>query len=307
MEAMANSTMPIGYEPNVFEAAWLKLFENSTNPGVTLAIVMFIWHEIIYFGRFIPYWILDQIPYFQQYKIQPVEHKPVAVAKVAWHAIKSQIFVQLPMMFFFHPVAIALGMRFTEVPFPTLSTIFLQQLYFLFIEDTYHYFTHRAMHWGPLYKHIHKLHHEYQAPFGLTAEYAHTVEVLVLGQGFFLGPLTWALVTKGTPNAIHIISMAIWMAVRLITTVDDHSGYDFPWSIHHWIPFWGGADFHDYHHMAFIGNYSSTFRHWDWIFGTDSGYRAHSAKMRANRKAKAAIAAAQKKSAAVSVGGKKEE
>ena len=53
-----------------------------------------------------------------------------------------------------------------------------------------------------------------------------------------------------------------------------------------------GADFHDYHHMAFIGNYSSTFRHWDWICGTDAGYKAHSVKLRATRKAKRAAAAA---------------
>ncbi|KAJ3111075.1 C-4 sterol methyl oxidase [Phlyctochytrium bullatum] len=278
----------LGYTPNVFEAAWLKLFENSTQPAVTLAIVLFIWHEIVYFGRFLPYMIMDRIPYFQKYKIQPTENTNAQIWKVTWHALKSQLFVQLPMMLTFHPTAIFLGMRFLEVPFPSISTILVQQAFFLFMEDTFHYFAHRAMHWGPLYKHIHKLHHEYQAPFGLTAEYAHTIEVIVVGQGFFIGPLLWTLATRDTPNTLHIISMAIWLAVRLITTVDDHSGYDFPWSLHHWIPFWGGADFHDYHHMAFNGNYSSTFRHWDWIFGTDAGYNAHCAKSRAARKAKKA-------------------
>jgi methylsterol monooxygenase len=31
--------------------------------------------------------------------------------------------------------------------------------------------------------------------------------------------------------------------------------------------------------MAFVGNYSSTFRHWDWIFGTDKGYNSWKAKL----------------------------
>ncbi|KAJ3205420.1 C-4 sterol methyl oxidase [Dinochytrium kinnereticum] len=292
LAAAANATIPADYQPNVFEAAWLRLFENSSNPAVTLAVVMFIWHEIVYFGRFLPYWILDQIPYFQRYKIQPVQHNTDAVWKVVVHALKSQLFIQLPMLFTFYPTAMTLGMRFLQVPFPSLTTIALQNLYFMFMDDTYHYFAHRAMHWGPLYKHIHKFHHEYQAPFGLTAEYTHWIEVLVVGVGFFVGPLSWAVVTRDTPDALHVVSMAVWLAVRLITTVDDHSGYDFPWSIHHYLPFWGGADFHDYHHMAFVGNYSATFRHWDWLFGTDVGYRKHSAKIRAARKAKIAAAAA---------------
>jgi methylsterol monooxygenase len=209
--------------------------------------------------------------------------------------MKSQIFVQLPLVMGFYPTAMYLGMRFLEVPFPSLSIIAVQQFYFMFWEDTFHYFVHRAMHWGPLYKHIHKIHHEYQAPFGLTAEYAHTAEVLVLGQGFFIGPMTWCLMLNNgvfdavfgagakDTYALHVLSMMVWMCVRLILTVDDHSGFDFPWSLHNWLPVWGGADFHDYHHMAFLGNYSSTFRHWDWIFGTDKGYKKWVAKKKADQ------------------------
>ncbi|KAJ3327105.1 C-4 sterol methyl oxidase [Blyttiomyces sp. JEL0837] len=287
------------YQPNAIESLWLGMFEglSSTEQAVKLAVVLFIWHEVVYFGRYLPYMIMDYIPYFQKWKIQTVPTTSEQFWKVVIHALKSQIFVQLPMLVSFHPIALFVGMNFLQVPFPSITTILLQQFYFMLMEDTYHYWTHRAMHWGPLYKHIHKLHHEFQAPFGLTAEYAHTLEVLVLGLGFFIGPLSWAVFFKGGPEALHVISMAIWLAVRLITTVDDHSGYDFPWSIHHWIPIWGGADFHDYHHMAFIGNYSSTFRHWDWICGTDSGYKAHCQKLRAARKAKKAVQAAAEKGA----------
>jgi hypothetical protein len=35
---------------------------------------------------------------------------------------------------------------------------------------------------------------------------------------------------------------------------------EFPWSLHHFLPFWAGADHHDLHHEKFIGNYSSSFR-----------------------------------------------
>lgn len=55
---------------------------------------------------------------------------------------------------------------------------------------------------------------------------------------------------------------------------------DFPWSLQHWFPLWAGAEHHDYHHMAFMDNFSSSFRYLDFIFGTDERYKAHKAKLR---------------------------
>ncbi|KAI8920396.1 hypothetical protein DFJ77DRAFT_482750 [Powellomyces hirtus] len=161
--------------------------------------------------------VLFQIPFFGKYKIQ--DNKP-NTPELYWKCVKSiipsQIFVQLPLMLLFHPTAIWLGMRF--------------------LED------------------IHKQHHEFSAPFGIAAENAHPIETVVLGQGFFIGPVTLLMIGVD----VHVVTMAIWLAVRLIETVDE--------SIHKWMPFFGGADFHDYRHMAFIGNYSSSFRWWDWFF-----------------------------------------
>jgi sterol desaturase/sphingolipid hydroxylase (fatty acid hydroxylase superfamily) len=76
----------------------------------------------------------------------------------------------------------------------------------------------------------------------------------------------------------HLFTLWVWMLFRLWQTVDCHSGYDFPWSANRWIPFFGGAEFHDYHHMAFVGNYASTFTVWDKVFGTDQKYHIHKAK-----------------------------
>ena len=46
------------------------------------------------------------------------------------------------------------------------------------IEDTWHYFLHRALHDKRIYKYIHKVHHHHQSPFGMTAEYAHPAETI---------------------------------------------------------------------------------------------------------------------------------
>jgi methylsterol monooxygenase len=60
---------------------------------------------------------------------------------------------------------------------------------------------------------------------------------------------------------------------------------DFPWSLQHILPFWSGADHHDFHHMAFVNNYSTSFRWWDRIFGTDDKYRDYRKKMKAAKAA----------------------
>ncbi|GJR85676.1 hypothetical protein Tco_0209687, partial [Tanacetum coccineum] len=48
--------------------------------------------------------------------------------------------------------------------------------------------------------------------------------------------------------------------------------YDFPWTVTKYIPFYGGADYHDYHH--YVGgqsqsNFASVFTYCDYIYGTD--------------------------------------
>jgi methylsterol monooxygenase len=98
-------------------------------------------------------------------------------------------------------------------------------IFFLFMEDFYQYFAHRLLHYGILYKKIHKLHHEFSAPFGIAAQYAHPAETLILGLGFFLGPFLWVYYFAD----LHVITMAVWLAIRLLQVVDSHSGYDFPW------------------------------------------------------------------------------
>ncbi len=166
----------------------------------------------------------------------------------------------------------------TGVPFPSLLTMLYQIAVFFVLEDTWHYWSHRALHWGPLYKNIHKIHHQYSAPFGLAAEYASPIEVMILGLGTVGAPILWCAIT----GDLHILTMYIWIVCRLFQAIDAHSGYEFPWSLHHFLPFWAGAEHHDVHHERFIGNYSSSFRWWDYVLDTESGPEA--AKKRRERR-----------------------
>ncbi|PIO36745.1 hypothetical protein AB205_0217570 [Aquarana catesbeiana] len=139
------------------------------------------------------------------------------------------------------------------------------------IEDTWHYFLHRALHHKRIYKYIHKVHHEFMSPFGMQAEYAHPLETLILGAGFFIGIMIFCN---------HVILLWAWVTVRLLETIDVHSGYDIPLNPLHLVPFYAGARFHDFHHMNFIGNYASTFTWWDKLFNTDSQYNSYRIKVK---------------------------
>lgn len=96
--------------------------------------------------------------------------------------------------------------------------MFWQIFVYFLIEDYTNYWIHRLLHskWG--YEKIHHIHHEYTAPIGLAAPYAHWAEILILGFPSFLGP---ALVPG------HIITYWIWFVLRQMEAIETHSGYTY--------------------------------------------------------------------------------
>lgn len=145
------------------------------------------------------------------------------------------------------------------LPFPSKFDVLWQVLLFFIFEDGFHYWIHRFLHWGPMYKRVHYIHHQYSAPFGLAAEYASPYETFMLGAGTIGAPLLFSALT----GKLHLLTVIVWVTARQFQAIDAHSGYDFPWSLRHFLPMWAGADWHDAHHHYFIGNYSSSFRYWD--------------------------------------------
>ncbi|EQC39812.1 hypothetical protein SDRG_03234 [Saprolegnia diclina VS20] len=241
---------------------WQYMLDNydefTINAGLT-----FVLHEIVYFGGWIPYLLLDYVPWVQKYKIQDKPNTWAMTAKCLKLLAFNHVIVQLPMMISSHSSLTMLGFGM-EAPLPTAWTIFWKVMVSAVLEDFYNYWAHRFLHWKKIYKYIHKLHHEYAAPFGITAEYAHPAETLILGLGTFLGPL---LLTR------HLLTLWVWMVVRIMQSIDSHSGYDLPFALTSWLPFWGGPVHHDYHHEKFDCNYASFFTIWDWVFGTDVQFR----------------------------------
>ncbi|KAL9998391.1 putative 4-alpha-methylsterol monooxygenase [Helianthus debilis subsp. tardiflorus] len=79
------------------------------------------------------------------------------------------------------------------------------------------------------------------APMGFATLHAHWLDVVLFGIPSFLGP---ALVPG------HMITLFLWLFLREVESVENQSGYDFPWTLKKIIPFSAGAEYHDYHHCV---------------------------------------------------------
>lgn len=227
--------------------------------------VTFVVHEAFYWGSYLPFMVAARIPYCQRWKVQAEKVATTAqVSKCAWRVALNHLCLVLPLILLTHPVYELLGTDHRVETLPTTSAMILQICFYFFVEDIVFYWVHRALHQPWLYRHVHSIHHEHAAPFGIAAEYAHPIEVVVLGTATFMGPFL-------APP--HLLTLLAWLAFRCMQTVECHSGFDFPWSLNRWFPLYGGADFHDHHHRIHSGNYSSTFIWADKLFGTDRAYQ----------------------------------
>lgn len=258
---------------NYVERLWSSWYLYFNNDLFATGLLFFLTHELMYFGRCLPWFIVDRIPYFRRWKIQPTK---LPSNKEQWECCKTVfkqhlIFEALP-IWLFHPVCQNLNISI-DVPFPDWKIMTGQILIFFFAEDLWHYSFHRLFHYGIFYKYIHKIHHRYAAPFGFAAEYAHPIEIMALGFGTVGFPVIYAYVSLRNQELppLHLFTICIWITLRLFQAVDSHSGYDFPWSLNKFLPFWAGAEHHDQHHHYFIGNYASSFTWWDWGLGTECG------------------------------------
>lgn len=140
--------------------------------------------------------------------------------------------------------------------------ILIQLLAILFADDFFFYFLHRWMHENKyLLKKVHSVHHRAFSPLALEYLYVHPFEWMMGYTGPFIGI---ALISVFSP--VSCWAFWIYMLVRNIHELEIHSG--FKSRISHWIPFWGENEHHDLHHAKLNGNYSSTFKIWDQIFGT---------------------------------------
>ena len=152
-------------------------------------------------------------------------------------------------------------------PLPSFGRVCVQMFWCMWIDDTYFYFAHRLCHSVPwLYKNIHKQHHRFRKPVGISVEYAHPVEdIFVNTVGTVLGPLILGC---------HYCSFILYTLLKLWQSIEAHSNYSFPFPFSFWsfVESFDCARAHDFHHSHNVGNFGGTTMFWDWLLGTDAAY-----------------------------------
>ncbi|MBI1392845.1 MAG: fatty acid hydroxylase [Alphaproteobacteria bacterium] len=138
-------------------------------------------------------------------------------------------------------------------------------LFYLFLHDTYFYWTHRAMHTPALFRATHLTHHKSRQPTAWAAFSFHPWEAAISA---WLLPLTTFFVP------IHEGAVLFLLVFMTYCSVANHAG----WEVlpRRWLETPVGrrlitASHHNVHHTNYRTNYGLYFRFWDLLCGTDRG------------------------------------
>jgi methylsterol monooxygenase len=198
-----------------------------------------------------------------KYKIQQDKNFPVPAAHI-WKAAKRALFNQLLLIPFAAASYWLWEARSAGGPeldtLPSLATTLKHILVCYLVSDIWFYHSHRILHHPFLYKHVHKTHHEWTAPFSLMSLYNHPVDHVFGNQG----SLSMGVLLMGSPLPV----MWLWICIMLAQTIVDHCGYH--------LPLHSSPEFHDFHHLKFHTSYgmASGTGIWDWLYGTDDKFEA---------------------------------
>jgi len=254
-------TIPSGLEMQSYWTDFVKQFLYGDR--VLFSILTSLAIDIPKYSSYILSYICYKHNLFSSYKIRP-EKWPAKelVKRSVIHSIINSITAPFITYYVIYPMLVRNGMNM-KAPIPNPILMLLQIAAFFFLLDTAFYWIHRALHHPLLYARIHKQHHNYITTITTGTEFASPLEVIFSNFGTtMLGPFL-------IPN-VHPVTFLIYMFVRLIETLEAHSGYDFPTP---WKFIRGSSRFHDYHHSHNKGNYGLISWTWDRWCGTDKDFR----------------------------------
>ena len=133
----------------------------------------------------------------------------------------------------------------------------------IFTHDAYFYWTHRLMHWKPLFPVVHRIHHLSHTPTPWAAFAFHPIEA-VIQAGIF--PLFILVVP------VHPLAALVWLLYMTVMNVLGHCGFEIlPRGFtRHPLSRWHNTSVHhDMHHHHVHCNFGLYYNVWDRLLGTN--------------------------------------
>nr|VDD49264.1 unnamed protein product [Brassica oleracea] len=234
-----DASVALGRNLTLFETVWFDYSATKSDFHVYCHTILVLF--LVFSLAPLPFVFVELTGWFERFKIQPKVKYSLSDMFLCYKEV-MKLFLRVvgTLQFVTYPSIQMAGIR-SGLPLPSLMEIVAQLVVYFLIEDYTNYWIHRWLHckWG--YEKIHRVHHEYTSPIGYASPYAHWAEVLLLGIPTFLGPA----IAPG-----HIMTFWLWISLRQMEAIETHSGYDLPWTLTKMVPFYGGAEYHDYHHYV---------------------------------------------------------
>ena len=248
-------------EDSILQQLWdhLRLYHSDTmrSPLFPVVLTVLSYHIVCDIMG-------DRRPAVQRFKIQPGKRPTLAMLL---HCAGVTLRNHLLLVF---PASVAQWAWWPPVPIPERAPTLLELaggvtgnlLLFDFQYFIWH-LLHYKIRW--LYVTFHAIHHNYMAPFALATQCLGGWELVTVGLWTTLNPVLLRC---------HLLTTWVFMVVPVYVSVEDHCGYDFPWSTSRLFPFgfYGGPSKHDVHHQKPSTNFAPHFSHWDQIFGTHADF-----------------------------------
>jgi sterol desaturase/sphingolipid hydroxylase (fatty acid hydroxylase superfamily) len=207
-------------------------------------------YALFAFPFFLVFWVIWK-KYFQPIRIQEVERATTHHFKHdVWHSAQTFVLFALMDVVLVYLHTHGYTMLYFEVDKYGWVWIFVSLALLLFLNDTFFYWSHRAMHHPKLYAFFHRVHHESTDPSPLTAFAFHPSEAIVENMMAFVLPFLLPF---------HFGVLLAWQLLDMLNNVLGHLGYEaYPkgWVKMPILKYKTASTHHNMHHQLFNRNYA---------------------------------------------------